>query len=223
MKWAYSIRRKISAALLLAAIFVLIFAKSILDSNYVTQLGSSFASVYEDRLLVESYIYRLSDHLFRKKILVDTCSSEFSANIIEPMVTAHNSAIDEIIIQYENTKLTEAESRYFKDFKENIRALQLQEKKFFSADLAVARPISPAKVAIDKHFDEASGNLRQLSGIQISEGKMLNDHSKKIVAGASLLTQFEIAIVIVIGLIILVLVFESNASLIRTTQKPGLN
>jgi hypothetical protein len=137
-----------------------------------------------------------------------------------PAINRHNSAIDDIIIQYENTKLTEAESRYFKSFKENIRALQEQENLFLNRSGA---PSLSAKESINKHFNEASLNLGHLSAIQVSEGKMLNEQSKKIVAGSSLLTQFEMAIVIVIGLIILVLVFESNVLPIKTMQKPGLN
>ena len=43
MKWAFGIRRKISAALLLSAIFVLLFVKNMVDSNHVTILGKGGA------------------------------------------------------------------------------------------------------------------------------------------------------------------------------------
>src|SRR5690606_1368871 len=99
----------ISAALLLAAIFVLLFVKNMLDSQHFTALGSSFSSVYEDRLMVESYIYRLSDHLFRKKIMIDTCGSAQSAAHIRPVLANHNTAIQEILTAYDKTWLTDAE------------------------------------------------------------------------------------------------------------------
>src|SRR5690349_16603131 len=131
MKWAYTIRRKISAALLLAAIFVLLFVKSMMDNNNVVKLGTSFSSVYEDRLLVEAYIYRMSDHLFRKKIMIDSASAPEYVLQIRPAIDRYNETIVSIIEAYEMTKLTEAETRYFKDFKNNVRELTDAEQNFF--------------------------------------------------------------------------------------------
>ena len=221
MKWAFGIRRKISAALLLAAIFVLLFVKNMVESNHVTQLGHSFSSVYEDRLMVESYIYKLSEHLFRKKIMVDTSASPMTAGIIKPLIEGHNRAIKMIIADYEKTKLTEAETKYFSLFKENVEKIELLEKSFLES--AEPERMSSAKASIDEEFNNASGNLGRLSAIQVSEGKILNDHSKKIVAGSSLLTQFEMGILIAIGLMILVLVFESSAVFSKSAQKQSLN
>ena len=222
MKWAYRIRRKISAALLLAAIFVLVFVKNMVDSRHVTQLGTSFSSVYEDRLMVESYIYKLSEHLFRKKIMIDSCSNQVTAGIIKPLIIGHNEAIKKIIEQYDKTKLTEAETKYFNSFKENVTELAGMENDFL-ARMGSGEVSLSAKSLIDKQFDDASLNLGYLSAIQVSEGRILNDHSKKIVAGSSLLTQFEMGILIAIGLMILVLVFESGSVLSKSQQNQSLN
>lgn len=221
MKWAFGIRRKVSAALLLAAIFVLVFVKNQVDSNHVTQLGHSFSSVYEDRLMVESYIYQLSEHLFRKKIMIDSCDNAFTAGIIKPLIDGHTRAIEDIIADYETTKLTEAEAEYFSLFKDNVTKLVSVENAYLQN--ADPREMSSAKAIIDKQFNEASANLGKLSAIQVSEGKMLNDHSKKIVAGSSLLTQFEMGILIAIGLMILVLVFESRSVFSKAPQEQSLN
>src|SRR5688500_17113964 len=120
MKWAYGIQRKISAALLLAAIFVLLFVKNAMVSKNVTDLGISFSSVYEDRLLVESYIYRMSEHLFRKKIMIDTARSRASTLQIKSAIGQYNEAIHALIKAYESTKLTIAERTHFNDLKTNI-------------------------------------------------------------------------------------------------------
>lgn len=222
MKWAYRIRRKITTALLLAAIFVIMFTKNILDNNYVSQLGSSFSSVYEDRLLVESYIYELSDHLFRKKIMIDTCSSQATARHIRPLINSHNEAINRIILHYEKTKLTEAESFAFAEFKENVRNITELEAQYLG-NPDDGSEVSHASALIGTQFNQASENLRQLSRIQISEGKMLNDHSKKIIAGSSILTQFEIGIMVIIGLVILVLIFESKSVFPVNLHNQSLN
>ena len=222
MKWAYSIRRKVSAAILLSAIFLLLFVTNFLDSKNMMQLGSSFSSVYEDRLLVESYIYRMSENLLRKKFMLDTCSSYASAIRIKPLVDKFNESIDGMIAEYEKTRLTNEEARYFHKFRDNVMKLTRYEQEYFNSleDDSVNRA---ATAMINTLFNEASLNLDRLSSIQVSEGKILNDHSKHIVAGSSLLTRFEIAILIAIGLIVLVLIFESTTSMLTNSQKQSLN
>ena len=222
MKWAFGIRRKISAALLLAAIFVLIFVKNLVDSRHVTQLGASFSSVYEDRLMVESYIYRLSGHLFRKKIMIDSSVSKVAAAGIKPLIERHNEAICHIIGEYEKTKLTKDEATVFVSFKTNISHLAALEEAYFS-NIARGRDLMTERSLINSEFNKASVNLAHLSSIQLSEGKILNDNSRKIVAGSSLLTQFEMGILIAIGIMIMVLVFESSAVFSKSTQKQSLN
>jgi hypothetical protein len=221
MKWAFGIRRKVSAALLLAVIFVLVFVKNMVDSNHVTELGNSFSSVYEDRLMVESYIYRLSEHLFRKKIMIDTCGNHVTARFIKPLIDGHSKAIENIIGDYEKTNLTEVETTYFNLLKENVQTLVSLEKEYLQT--ADPEAMTSAKMAIDKQFTEASANLGHLSAIQVSEGKILNDNSKKIVAGSSLLTQFEMGILIAIGLVIMVLVFESSSVFSKSAREQSLN
>lgn len=223
MKWAFGIRRKISAALLLAAIFVLIFVKNVVDSRNVAALGNSFSSVYKDRLMVESYIFKLSEHLFRKKIMIDTTvAGAAEGSKVKGLVQGHNRAIAHIIAEYEKTRLTEAESRFFSAFKGNIHDLYMLEERYFQR-LSDGEDVVEVKDLISAEFDRASLNLGQLSGIQVLEGKLMNEHSQKIVAGSSILTQFEMGILIAIGLMIIVLVFESSSMFSKSPQNQGLN
>lgn len=222
MKWAYSIRRKLSAAFLLSAVFLLLFVTNVIDSKNVTQLGSSFSSVYEDRLLVESYIYRMSEHLFRKKFMLDTCNSYASAVRIKSLIDDFNQSIVQMISEYENTRLTQDEAIYFDKFKANVAGLIRYEQDYFNS-ISNGEVNAMARSMINTQFNEASHNLDRLSSIQVSEGKILNELSKKIVAGSWLRTRFEIAILIAIGLIILVLVFESTTSVFTKGHRGSLN
>lgn len=222
MKWAYSIRRKISAALLLTAIFVLLFVKNMVDNSNVSRLGSSFSSVFEDRLVVESYIYRMSEHLFRKKIMIDSSSTRSAVVAIRPAIDGYNETIREIIVAYEQTKLTQEEDRYFDSFRNRVSELARLENTYMDA-VEAGSTGEELRARINKQFNEASFFLDQLSGIQISEGKILNDNSKKIVAGSSLLAHFEIGIIVAIGLMVVVLVFESTSVFSKTPQNSSLN
>lgn len=222
MRWAYNIRRKIKTALLLAAIFVLLFLKNSMDSRTVAELGASFSSVYEDRLLVESYIYRMSDHLFRKKIMIDSVASAQDALLIRPTIMLYNDTIRSIIVAYEKTKLTEMEEIYFNDFRENVTRLIGLENTYFDGASTEIRT-GEVKELLDAQFNDAFANLHLLSGIQLTEGKLLNDYSKKIVAGSEILTKFEIGILVAVGLMIMVLVFESTSVFSKSVRDQSLN
>jgi hypothetical protein len=218
MKWIYAIQQKAQVAFLLALVLLGVFFKNVIDRNNVSELGNSFSSVFEDRLLVESYIYKLSDHLYQKKLLIDQCSGQVDLDQIKLKITQHNVAIQSLIQEYEKTKLTNQESLFFDSFKKNIHELIMIEDQYLQSQYS-----AEAVPSLEHQFTTATSNLDQLSSIQIAEGKTMTDHSRKIVAGSSILTQFELAMIIVIGLIIQVLIFASNSVTPKQVQKHQLN
>jgi hypothetical protein len=219
MKWIYVIQQKAQVAFLLAIILLGVFFKNVLDRNNVSELGDSFSSVYEDRLLVESYIYKLSDHLYQKQLLVDQCSQQNDVNQLTAKMAGHNLAIRALIHEYEKTKLTTEESKFFDAFKNNINELLTLENQYLKMEWNMEAP----NTSLDQQFLTATQNLGQLSSIQIAEGKSMADQSKRIVAGSSILTQFELAMIMVIGLIIQALIFASSSLTPNIIQKHQLN
>ncbi len=224
MKWAYSLHNKSKIALCAAVILILIFAKNWIDKNNVNTLNSSFTSVFDDRLVVESYIFQLSDHLYQKKIIIADSENAEQALAIQDEVNTHNSIIDQILLDYEKTKLTTAESMYFGNLKERLMDLRTMEEKFLGA-LATQNPNLSTDIAVQmqKTFDTAMLDLNQLSKIQISEGRLLRDQSKQIAAGSTMLSQFELVVIVGIGILIQILIFASRSSLPRSPQRAGLN
>ncbi|MGZ5304119.1 MAG: MCP four helix bundle domain-containing protein, partial [Bacteroidia bacterium] len=120
MQWIYSIKPKHKAALILAVVFIMVLGNNILSKRNVTDLGSSFSSVYEDRLLVESYIYKLSDLLYRKKIILDKAISPEALLSQENNLQNHHAQINILLSDYEKTKLTQTETIVFESLKSNI-------------------------------------------------------------------------------------------------------
>ncbi|MBA9079389.1 MCP four helix bundle domain-containing protein [Rufibacter quisquiliarum] len=218
MKWAYSIKQKTKAALLLAVVMVLVIAKNMMDSRHVSQLGDSFSSVYEDRLLVESYIFQLSGHLYQKKMTVDNCSSQGNTSGLREKISIHNAAITTLLHAYAKTKLTPAEAQCFEKFKQNMAAIKQLELSYLAAPSG-----GLAKRQMDAQYSLAAGNLEQLSGIQVSEGKALSDQTKRIIAGSALLTQFELGVLICLGLMIIAIVLASKSMMPKKPQMPSLN
>ena len=216
MKWAYSISHKQTAAFLLAAIFLIIGGINILDRNAIETLEESFSSVYEDRLLAESYIYKLTDHLYQKKLMMETCTDDRQA--LQKHMDQHNQAINAIIIDYEQTTLTPSEEIYFRKLKNGVNEIVRTEGILFRLDdsqMLAERTTEP--------FRSVFKNLQHLSEIQVSEGRWLNERSKRIMAGSDALTQLELAMLICIGLVIQVLIFASRSIVARVPEKPSLN
>ncbi|MEQ9415120.1 MAG: MCP four helix bundle domain-containing protein, partial [Cyclobacteriaceae bacterium] len=221
---AYNLRNKSKIAFWSAIILVIIFAKNWIDKKNVNTLNSSFTSVFDDRLVVESYIFQLSDHLYQKKIIIADCNNAEQALAIQPQVNSHSSTIYQILTDYEKTKLTAAESMYFGNLKERLQELHTLEGKFLTAltsqDHSNAHTTS---LQMQKTFDVAMLDLNQLSKIQISEGRLLRDQSKQIAAGSTMLSQFELVVIVGIGILIQILIFASRSALPKSPQQLGLN
>lgn len=218
MKWAYSIEQKMKAALLLAIVFVLLFVKNVIDKQNFNKLGDTFSTVYEDRLLAESYIYKLSDHLSRKKILIDSFNDDITK--IDGQIKSHNAAIVALIHDFGKTKLTKVEAILFEKFKKNIEKGLALEKNYL---LDHKNGLISTHKTLDESFYATLNTLNLLSNIQLSEGELLNKTSKNIVSGSTTQTQFELSLLIVIGLLIQVLIFASRSTLPKSPQNPSLN
>jgi hypothetical protein len=221
MKWAYSIEQKMKAAMALTVIFVFLFIKNVSDKRHFNELGDSFSAVYEDRLLAESYIYEMSNHLSRKKVLVDDCTTKEDFNQIKDKIKAHNNAIETLIGSYEKTKLTPSEEVLFKDFKKKIGdGLALEQKHIYQSDFSNAEN---AKQVLDEAFYGVLNTLNHLSNIQITEGAKINKTSQKIIMGSASDTHFELTLLIVLGTIILTLIFTSSSPMPKIPQDSSLN
>lgn len=221
MKWIFTIRQKTKAALILSGVFIFILGKSWIDKKNVSELGDFFSSVYEDRLLAESYIYKLSDQLYQKKMLVNTCGLE-SSEQVQTRINQYNHAIANVIGDYEKTKFTKEEDCAFQDLKSSVASIKaLEEKLFISRSLGQNE--AETRNLMNQHYARVSTHLHQLSRIQVAEAKILNENSKKLIAGSVILDHFEIALLFGLALIIQALVFASESILTKVPHKPSLN
>ncbi len=214
MRWSYFLQQKLKIALLLCVILTAVFINNRIENGNINRLGNSFTSVYEDRLMVENYIFQLSNHLHEKKDIIQ--NYEKSGNTInQEKVKGINAKIDQLLINYEKTKLTKAEDSLFVLLKQEIAELEQSELEYF------------AGVSVNQNWSLAYKNnfalLNGLSAIQISEGKALYESSKRVVLSNASTSQFEMAVLIFIGLLILALIFESKKISNNYSQNFRLN
>ena len=195
MKWAYSIRNKFTAALLLFIALGILFLNNLYVRNSSAKINASIATIYEDRLLVESYIYRYSDQLHKVIEIIDESVGNVSSD-----GTAISNSVAEIKLlnaAYSKTRLTPEEAVNFNRF--SVLCMEM-EKHFNAGQLVHVKQVSR----------EALDILHTLSGIQIHEAALERNHAQKLFSSSTLFSNVEIAVLILVAIMIQALIFASK-------------
>lgn len=217
MKWVYSLKYKLQAALVLTVIVLVVFVKNIIDKQHITELGKDFVSFYEDRLVVESYIFEITEHFFLMKLAVN--QPGLKSNLSEKNADFHRMAILDIIEDFEKTNLTEDEAIHLAQLKQKIKKILP-----LNAQTAAENDRKQEQIGIfNEEFEEAFRNIKALSEIQLYEGEKLTKESGRTVNRSGLWTQLERAILVVLLVIIYLLIFSSQSIKSKMKQDPSLN
>lgn len=217
MKWFYAIKEKLKIAIALTFVLILVLVTNTINKYHFTEIKESFTSVYEDRLLVENYIYKLSTELNAKQLRL------YSGNETEDEKQhVSNGRINELIKDFKDTKLTEEESEVLHAFAVNVDYLKKLELKLSKLDEQKSEK-GVIKQELVMHFTELQNQLSRLSEIQMEEGKKLVNNSKGIVATNYSYSRLEIIVVIIMGLIIQALIFASKSVKPTFVQNQHLN
>jgi hypothetical protein len=215
MRWTYYLGQKLKIAIALTVVIVLVLSTSTINRSHFSKLHASFASVYQDRLIVEGYIFQLSNLLndrHRRQL-------EGKLNALDQSYDGgFDKAIQQIISDYENTRFTEEETLLFNKFKNELRLLANLESEYSQG--------SQAKESLPQimiQYNELSILLNSLSDLQIKEGKNQIDKSNNIETMSYFLSRIEIVILIVIGLVVQMLIFSSGSLASRFPQDSRLN
>ncbi len=197
MKWTYRIPNKLGTSLLLMGVLALVLVNNLKERSNSKQLETAFESIYADRLMAESYILSLSEQLHQIQELLESSASTSNKNLVEKL-----SEIDRINLLYLDTKLTEDEEFHFGHFESLTWELRqsIQAGKSQSAQ---------AKI------DAALADLHHLSQIQVSEAQSILTQTERIFRSGSLYSQFEIGLVILIGLMVQGMLFASKSLKVR--------
>ncbi|MEC3963895.1 MCP four helix bundle domain-containing protein [Flagellimonas halotolerans] len=204
-----SIKQRINAGFILAAAFILVLASNRLNQRNFSTVEQSVNSVFEDRLVVQEYIYRLNN-LFHKKELA-LAKNELNTNML-----AESSDIEKILSDFAKTELTVKESRYLSDLRSSYSELQEMEKnlsvKNASGSAEMKRDISSKLTRINNDLDE-------LSEVQLSEGRQLTQRSQRSLGMNQLLSRLEIVFLVIIGILFLLIVFHREKRGMQLVEK----
>ncbi len=194
-----------SGILLLLCLLVLI--SNYIDRNHTENVKMAISTLYEDRLIAEEYILKMTSGVYQLKEVINADISDTDKNNIANNLLL---AIREESNAYLKTKFTEAERK-----KADELLTTLDE--FESIRL------------IDNETQLASANhalllLNELSAIQLEESKQIMANAETLYLSGKMSSQFVFAIIIIILFVLQALVFASKTLLPNPkTRRPNLN
>ncbi|WP_349352255.1 MULTISPECIES: hypothetical protein [unclassified Flagellimonas] len=192
-----SIKQRINAGLILAAAFLLVLASNRLNNRNFSTVEHGVDSVFEDRLVVQEYIYTLNNLFHKKELYLANNPENIKAIPQYPKIKG-------ILSDFEKTELTPEESRYLTNLKDNYTELKTLEANLDQKD--------NSQKAIVSVLNNISRDLDELAEVQLSEGRNLTQRSKKSLGMNQLLSRIEIVFLIIIGILFLVIVFHRDKS-----------
>lgn len=186
-----SIRQRIQVGFVLATAFLLVLASNLLDRKYFSTIQETVKSIYDDRIVVQDYIYQLQDMAHEKEIA-----------FIKGENLEENEDIKVLLNDFSKTKLTRDEARLLKQLDHQFAGLEPLELAISTKTVSQAEKVK----ALDQ-LDRIHKTLDGLEKIQLEQGGVLTQLSEKNLRVNKMLSNLEIAFLTIIGVSILILVF----------------
>lgn len=209
MKWIYIIEHKLIAAFILGCILFLVLYNNIGENNKMIKLGESFNTMYEDRLMAENYLFKLSEMIHKGLLFMPKDINAESIDQYTKDFDETRKAINPMIALYKTTVLTDKESFLF----ENLQNIVVQLEASFS----VLNNENSSYEDRYNHINNIESNLKKslillssMAEIQVVVGRELREQSMASIKSSVLSSNFEIGLLVVLSLIIQALIFASK-------------
>jgi len=206
MRWTNSIKNKLTASIVLLALCLLVLLSNYLDRLHTRNVKDSISTMYEDRLIVEEYILKMTRSIYQIREIQNTEDRDIQKSTFEKL-TGDVKATYTIFIK---TRLTKKEKSTAEQLMNEIKAL---EQIVLNDGTVLFTPTDKILLLLNK-----------LSDIQLEESKLIMKQVEAQYATIKASSQFAFAIIIVI-LIVLQLMVLSGESLIPLfkPKDPTLN
>ncbi|WP_339755638.1 MCP four helix bundle domain-containing protein [Algoriphagus aquimarinus] len=204
-------RKKITALVIIGLLLLLFYGKNLTERQAFKNISNTFKEVYNDRLVVEGYIFRISENLFRIQKLVDHCNINYDYSKVIEEIAEHEKNITEIVRAFEKTNLTDQEAEFLADFSSIIdNDLQIKNYALLYSD---SSGINNSQVMLyDQKISIAQKDLDNLSKIQLEEGEKLINKANIIINRSQIWSQFEVALLIILALSLYFILFRNKKS-----------
>lgn len=202
MKWTYLIKNKLTASAVLLTLCLLVLLSNYLDRLHTKNVTNAISTLYEDRLLAEEYIFKMTSTIYQVREVLQTGESA------DAKVTAISNLMNEFADAYQaysKTKLTATE----KNISTELNGYFAQLKQTFANNQYVP--------SVDT--DKALSSLGRLSTVQLEESKLIMKNVELQYATIKASSQFAFAIGIIILLVLQAIVFTAKAVVLVNIPK----
>ena len=192
--WALAIKSKLTAAVLLCAVMGVMMVTNFGTRNNSEKINTAVASIYEDRLVVEGYIFEYAQALQQIEEATEATASPARKHAL---IIQQINNVGRLNALYAKTRLTDSESENFNRFT-------------LLCNTIIQRSAVGDFAGVQSAAREADTILTTLSSIQMSEARTQMDSVKQMNSFADILSQLELVVLIVVAVLIQVLVFSSR-------------
>lgn len=206
MRWTYSLKNKLIASIVLLALCLLVLLSNYLDRLHTENVKNSISTMYEDRLIVEEYIFKMTQNTYQIREALNTATVDNDEKIVKKFTDNIKNTFD----SFSKTRLTENEKLTADELK-----LQISELNKIL--------LSNNKVSL-KYTDEILNTLNKLSEIQLDESKLIMKQVEDQYASIKASSEFAFAIIIIILIVLQILVFSGESLIpLFKPKDPSLN
>ena len=208
MKWTYSVKNKMVASAALFSLCLLVLFSNYIDRDHTDHVKNSISTLYEDRLIAEGYLFKMTNDVYQiKEVLNGSTSGSNNADNRIPILL---SDINEISSAYLKTKLTESEDIKFAELLKLLG--EFEPSHLHSVQLK------------SENANKALVLLNELSAIQLEESKLIMTRAQVLYSSGKSSLQFTCALILIILLVLQALVFTSKTlNTGNQTSAPYLN
>lgn len=193
MKWTYLIKNKLQASAVLLTLCLLVLLSNYLDRIHSQNVTNAISTLYEDRLLAEAYIFKMTGTIYQmREVLQGDAPDELKEAAISELMQAFADSYN----TYRKTKLTATEKNtaielngYFSDLK------QIFAKKQYGPS---------------GYTEKSLLSLNRLSTVQLEESKLIMKNVELQYATIKASSQFAFAIGIIILLVLQAIIFTAK-------------
>ncbi|WP_348797379.1 hypothetical protein [Flavobacterium adhaerens] len=200
---------KTKAAFVLVIVMVIILLNNFNTLNNSKKTNENINAIYNDRLVVEQYIFQYANELH--SIKVNAIQSQATNNQKHDEILIALTTIENLNELYLKTVLTSKEKLYFDSFMLTCKRVEGFNK-------------SNNWSQIVKSCNDALQILKKLSQLQISEAKSKLDYSNAIYYGNISIGELEIALLVVLcGITTYLLMAKKNKIKVKIPDPPSMN
>ncbi len=206
MKWTYSIKNKFGASIVLLALCLLVLLSNYLDRLHTENVKNSISTMYEDRLLVEEYILKMTRDIYQIREILNGDDADQKTNNIKTLTGSINNTYDTFI----KTRLTKNEKSTADELIAQINGFEQTVLLDSTAALVFTSQIL--------------SSLDRLSNIQLNESKLIMKQVEAQYATIKASSQFAFAIIIIILIVLQIMVFSGESLIpLFKPKDPTLN